>query len=327
MREIRIHGRGGQGAVLAAELLAVAAFEDGKFGQAFPAFGGERRGAPVQAFVRLDAGPVRVRYRVNEPDYVIILDRTLPGLVDVLAGLKPGGLALIDGDRSPWPTDGSPADPAGTMAQGPADADAGVLAVPATRIAQDVFGQPLVNPVMLGALAAATGEVSLGALQQAYLRRFPGPLGDQNSRAVRMGYDFIRPAGSPPAVPLRLRRPERPGSPGTAPSAARSPGSGRSSPQQGPVAGAEPGRPGRPLHFALVVAPRTVLGYPTGSWRYIRPLVERRNLQRLRPLPAPVPRRQPEDRCRAGRRGLRLLQRLRHLRRRMCGGAIRMARE
>ena len=119
MREIRLHGRGGQGAVLAAELMVVAAFEDGKYGQAFPAFGGERRGAPVQAFVRVDTRPVRIRYRVNQPDQVIILDHTLPNMVDVLDGIKPDGLALIDSENTPAALRWS--------------AGAPVYAVPATR--------------------------------------------------------------------------------------------------------------------------------------------------------------------------------------------------
>ena len=239
MKEIRLHGRGGQGAVLAAELMVVAAFEDGKYGQAFPAFGGERRGAPVQAFVRLDARPVRVRYRVNQPDQVIILDRTLPDMVDVLAGLKPDGLALIDSEKSPaglrW------------------SASAPVYAVPATRIALEVFGQPFVNPAMLGAWAAVTGEISLEAIQHAYQHRFPGSLGETNSRAVQMGYEFIHSGASP----VRVRKSKQ------------------------AVGGViqwireeAAGVPGVPLHFASVVAARTSLAYPTGSWRYNRPVVD-----------------------------------------------------
>lgn len=239
MKEIRLHGRGGQGAVLAAELMVVAAFEDGKYGQAFPAFGGERRGAPVQAFVRLDARPVRLRYRVNQPDYVIILDRTLPNMVDVLYGLKPGGLALMDSEKSPaallW------------------SADAPVYAVPATRIALEVFGQPFVNPAMLGAWAAATGEVSVEAIQRAYQHRFPGSLGEKNSRAAQMGYDLIR-AG---ATPVQVKKSEQ------------TPG-GVIKWEREEVAGV----PGQPLHFASVVAARTSLAYPTGGWRYSRPVVD-----------------------------------------------------
>ena len=238
MREIRLHGRGGQGAVLAAELMVVAAFEDGKYGQAFPAFGGERRGAPVQAFVRVDTRPVRVRYRVNQPDQVIILDRTLPNMMDVLDGLKPDGLALIDSENTP--------------AALPWSADTQVYAVPATRIAIEVFGQPFVNPAMLGAWAAATGEISVDAIQHAYQLRFPGSLGEMNSRAVQMGYDFIH-LGAKPAQVHKSQQNK----------------TGFIKWEKEEAAGA----PGQPLHFASVVAARTSLAYPTGSWRYNRPVV------------------------------------------------------
>ena len=239
MIEIRLHGRGGQGAVLAAELMVVAAFEDGKYGQAFPAFGGERRGAPVQAFVRLDVHPVRVRYRVNQPDHVIIMDHTLPNMLDVLDGLKPGGIALIDSEKSPadllW------------------SADAPVYAVPATRIALEIFGQPFVNPAMLGAWAAATSEVSLDAIRHAFQLRFPGSLGEKNSWAVQMGYDFIHSG----TTPVQVKK--------SAQAIGRTVIWAREE-----VAGV----PGQPLHFASVVAARTSLAYPTGSWRYSRPVID-----------------------------------------------------
>jgi len=239
LKEIRLHGRGGQGAVLAAELMVVAAFEDGKYGQAFPAFGGERRGAPLQAFVRLDLRPVRVRYRVNQPDYVIILDHTLSNMVDVLYGIKPNGLALIDSENTLDALNWS--------------ADAAVYAVPATRIALEVFGQPYVNPAMLGAWAAVTGEISLVAIQHAYQNRFPGSLGETNSRAVQMGYEFIRTGAKPIHVKKSAQTTDR-----------------VIKWEREEVAGA----PGRPLHFASVVAARTSLAYPTGSWRYNRPVVD-----------------------------------------------------
>ena len=238
MKEIRIHGRGGQGAVLAAELLVVAAFEDGLYGQAFPAFGGERRGAPVQAFVRLDTRLVRVRYRVNQPDYVIILDRTLPAVVDVLSGFRPGGLAFLDTEKSPAALAWS--------------VEAPVYAVPATRIALEVFGQPLVNPAMLGAWAAGTGQVSLAAIQRAYEHRFPGALGEKNRRAAQMGYDFIKAGAAPVPVTKSAQT------------------IGRPIPWEREEAA---GVPGQPLNFASVVAARTSLAYPTGSWRYHRPLI------------------------------------------------------
>lgn len=239
MKEIRLHGRGGQGAVLAAELMVIAAFEDGKYGQAFPAFGGERRGAPVQAFVRLDERPVRVRYRVNQPDHVIILDHTLPNIVDVLSGIKPDGLALIDTENSPAGLSWS--------------ASAPVYAVPATRIALEVFGQPFVNPAMLGAWAAVTGAISLKAIQHAYEHHFPGALGETNCRAVQMGYEFIRNNPNPiyvkKSAPMKINVIQWD--------------------QDEPA-----GVPGKPLHFASVVAARTALAYPTGSWRYNRPVID-----------------------------------------------------
>jgi pyruvate ferredoxin oxidoreductase gamma subunit len=239
LKEIRLHGRGGQGAVLAAELMVVAAFEDDKYGQAFPAFGGERRGAPVQAFVCLDIRPVRIRYRVNQPDHVIILDRTLPNMIDVLSGIKSDGLAFIDSENSldglRW------------------SAEVPVYVVPATRFALEVFGQPFVNPAMLGAWAAVTGEISIDAIQHAYQHRFPGSLGKKNSRVVQMGYDFI----SLGATPVRVKK---------------------SIPMNDRVIKWEKeevaGVPGGSLHFASVVAARTSLAYPTGSWRYNRPVVD-----------------------------------------------------
>lgn len=240
MKEIRIHGRGGQGAVLAAELLVTAAFEDGKYGQAFPAFGGERRGAPVQAFVRLDTHPVRVRYRVYEPDYVVILDRTLPNMVDVLYGFKSTGVALIDSEKSPAALTWS--------------ADARVYAVQATRIAMEVFGQPFVNPAMLGALAAVSGEISLTAVQLAYRRRFPGPLGEKNSLAAQMGYDSVLAPGTAPVLVTK---------------SSQIPGGSLNWEGDSGL-----GVPGQPLDFGGVVAPRTSLAYLTGGWRYTRPVVD-----------------------------------------------------
>lgn len=240
MKEIRIHGRGGQGAVLAAELLAIAAFGDGKFGQAFPAFGGERRGAPVQAFVRLDSHPIRVRYRVNQPDCVVILDASLLKVLDMLHGLRQAGVVLVN-------TEDPPADLAWS-------ASARVFAVPATRIAMEVLGQPFVNPAMLGALAAATGEVSLSAVQQAFQDRFPGSVGAKNGLAARRGFEFISSGATGPVAVVG-----RAGAAG---------GAAALEDDQGL------GAPGRPLHFAAVVAPRTSLAYPTGDWRYSRPVMD-----------------------------------------------------
>ena len=101
MREIRIHGRGGQGNVTASELLAVAAFEDGKEAQAFPAFGSERMGSPVVAFTRYSDQKIRTRTQIEHPDYVIVQDPTLIGAVDVLSGLKDDGLVIVNTEKTP----------------------------------------------------------------------------------------------------------------------------------------------------------------------------------------------------------------------------------
>lgn len=237
--EIRIHGRGGQGAVLAAELLVVAAFEDQKYGQAFPAFGGERRGAPVQAFVRLHASPIRVRHRVNTPDCLIVLDASLLEMTDILQGLVPHGTVLINNER-----------PAAALSW---SSEALVYSIPATRIALETFGQPLVNPAMLGAFAAVTGAVSLTAIQSAFQRRFPGPLGEKNVRAAQSAHDWCREAN---ALPVHVT------------------GTGQLPSQASWDASPGLGAPGRPLHFAAVTAPRTALAYPTGAWRYSRPVFD-----------------------------------------------------
>ena len=102
MKEIRIHGRGGQGSLVLAQFMAIAALEDGKYGQAFPYLGGggERRGKPIVAFCRLSDRPIRVRSRIYEPDYVIVQDATILGEIDVEEGLKPDGMVLINTERS-----------------------------------------------------------------------------------------------------------------------------------------------------------------------------------------------------------------------------------
>jgi pyruvate ferredoxin oxidoreductase gamma subunit len=239
LKEIRIHGRGGQGAVLAAELLVVAAFEDNKYGQAFPAFGGERRGAPVQAFIRVDERPIRLRYRVTVPDWIIVLDPSLLEITDVLQGLRPEGLVVINSEMPPsslaWTQDTQ------------------VCCIPATRIALEILGQPLVNTAMLGAFSAATGAVSLEAVQLAFRRRFPRELGEKNSRAAQAAYDWFHNMEVAPTKVVKSRL----------------------------AIGVEPwktsgglGAPGCPLHFAAVTSPRTALANPTGTWRYSRPVFD-----------------------------------------------------
>ncbi len=172
MIEIRFHGRGGQGAVTAAEILAKAAFEDGKYCQAFPFFGAERKGAPVMAFTRINDNPIRRRYQVYNPDYVIVLDDTLLEAVDVLSGLKEGGKVIINSNS---------------------DVNLGENIdyhnIDATGIALDILGVPIVNTVMLGAFAKVTGIVSLDSLVKVTKETFPGKIGEKNAEAVKIAYE------------------------------------------------------------------------------------------------------------------------------------------
>jgi pyruvate ferredoxin oxidoreductase gamma subunit len=175
MIEIRFHGRGGQGAVTAAEILAKAAFEDGKYCQAFPFFGAERKGAPVMAFSRIDDGPIRRRYQVYNPDYVIVLDETLLEAVDVLSGLKEKGKVIINSKN---------------------DANLGEnvesFNIDATGIALDILGVPIVNTVMLGAFAGVTGVVTIDSLTKVTKETFPGKIGEKNAKAVQIAYEKLK---------------------------------------------------------------------------------------------------------------------------------------
>lgn len=177
MKEIRIHGRGGQGSVTAAELLAVAAFTDGKFSQAFPAFGVERRGAPVQAFTRINNVPIRLRSQIYEPDYVIVQDPTLIEVVNVAGGLKEDGTIIINTDFEP--------------SKFKLNTNAKIMTVNATKIALDVIGRPIVNTVLLGAFAGATGEINPESIKMAVKHRFPGKVGDRNAEAIQQAYDLM----------------------------------------------------------------------------------------------------------------------------------------
>lgn len=177
MKEVRIHGRGGQGSVTAAELLAVAAFDDGKYSQAFPAFGVERRGAPVMAFVRLDDKPIRLRSQIYEPDYVIVQDATLVDVVDVAAGAKPDGIILINSERSP--------------ATFKLDTNASIKTLDATKLAMDIIGKPIVNTTLVGAFAGVSGLINPESIKNAVMERFPGKVGEMNAKAIQAAYDLM----------------------------------------------------------------------------------------------------------------------------------------
>lgn len=169
--EIRVHGRGGQGAVTAAELLAVSAFKDGRFSQAFPKFGPERRGSPVESFCRISDEFITLRTEVYDPDHVIVLDDSLPKVVNITEGLSKKGTILMNSE--------------GKMKFNSYD----VYTVDANKIAMEVLGRPIVNTVMLGAFAKATNLVSLKNLLESVKERFEGELRKKNVLAVKRAYE------------------------------------------------------------------------------------------------------------------------------------------
>ncbi len=164
MLEIRIHGRGGQGAVIASKVLAAAFFREGRWAQGFPAFGVERRGAPVAAFVRVDEQPIYLRCEIYEPNFVVVLDAALPQFVNVTAGLRPGGLVLINSPQAPEAFDFPPGYQVATV-------DASGIAV---RRGLGTAAAPIVNTAILGAFARASGLLSLDAVQAAIRDYVPG---------------------------------------------------------------------------------------------------------------------------------------------------------
>lgn len=182
MLEVRFHGRGGQGAVTAANLLAAAALRDGKKGvQAFPHFGGERRGAPVAAFVRIADDEVRLRSRVYHPDIVVVLDRQTLESTDVTAGVKEGGVIIINSRRKPHEFEFS--------------ARFRVAAVDAAGISIArgllVSGIPALNTPMLGAIAKMTDYVTLESIQEVIRQQWKGAAGEANAAAAKEAYDKV----------------------------------------------------------------------------------------------------------------------------------------
>lgn len=168
MHEIRFHGRGGQGAVTAAEVLAKAAAHEDKYCQAFPFFGVERRGAPVMAFTRIDDKPILVHQQVYSPKYIVVLDSSLLSVVDVTEGLTDDGVILINS----------------TKHASEFDFKHTTHTIDATSIALKNLGKPIVNTVMLGAFVSITGLVKLNSIKEVIKKRFPGELGNKNAKAL-----------------------------------------------------------------------------------------------------------------------------------------------
>lgn len=183
MVTVRIHGRGGQGVVTAAELLSTAAFAAGQQAQAFPSFGSERMGAPVMAFCRIARQPIRTREAVTHPDVLIVQDPTLLHQVELFAGLSREGYILINSIFS--------LDELGIgefLKSIPSDH---VCVIPASDIGMKHMKRPIVNTPLLGAFAALTGVIDLASVQSVMRQKFPGSLGEANAAAAKDGHDHV----------------------------------------------------------------------------------------------------------------------------------------
>lgn len=175
MLEIRFHGRGGQGAVTTAELMAQAAVEEGRFSQAFPSFGPERRGAPVMAFCRVADDRIRLRSQIKDPDVAVVLDPKLLEVVNPVAGLKPGGILVINSHAS------------AAELKKKHGFTCRLAVVDASKIAREVLKRPITNTAMIGALVKATGVVRLSSLEEPIKTRF-GKIGGINWEALERAH-------------------------------------------------------------------------------------------------------------------------------------------
>lgn len=183
MFEVRIHGRGGQGVVTAAEILSIAAFLQGSYAQAFPSFGSERTGAPVVSFCRISDREIRLREPVMQPDALIIQDPTLLHQVDVFSGLKLDGYVLINTSRS-FDELGIGEIATGRRAER-------LCTVPASDLALKHVGRPLPNVALLGGFSALSGLISLDSVAAAVRDKFSGKVADDNIAAATAAYDFV----------------------------------------------------------------------------------------------------------------------------------------
>lgn len=181
MIEIRIHGRGGQGNVAAAYILASAAFEDGRYSQAFPNFGAERRGAPVTAFVRIADTPFSRRCQVLHPAFLIVQDEALLHVPGVTDGLRQGGGILVNSNRS-----------SEELKQ---ESGLEIVAIPANTLARKILGRPVPNTALLSAFLSLTDLFPTAALVKGLSQRFKGDVLERNTQLVNEAAGMV-PVGS-----------------------------------------------------------------------------------------------------------------------------------
>lgn len=178
--EVRWHGRGGQGIVTVSRLLAHAALLDGRYVQAFPEFGPERRGAPVTGYTRISDEPIVIHSHIYNPNFVVIVDPTLLGKIDVTNGLVEGGTVVAHTERKPE-----------ELKEELKVEKARIYTVNAMRIALDILGRPIYNTAMLGALVKAAPLASLDSLAKVIKERFPGAVGEKNVAVTKRAYEEV----------------------------------------------------------------------------------------------------------------------------------------
>lgn len=180
LREVRWHGRGGQGVVTVSRLLAYGALMEGKHVQAFPEFGPERTGAPILGFTRISDEPIEIHSQVYAPSSVVVLDPTLLTSIDVTEGLVSDGRLVLNSEKK-----------ASELRRSFKRTDISCYAVDATRIALDVLGRPIFNTAMLGALIKVDPLVRLDSISKVIAERFTGSLGEKNTEAIRLAYEKV----------------------------------------------------------------------------------------------------------------------------------------
>ena len=183
MKEIRFHGRGGQGVVIASQVLATAVFHEGRFSQASLSFTGERRGSPVIGFARISDEPIMEKSKIYNPDYVVVMDPNLLKVIDPFAGMKEDGTILINYPDSPK-----------ALRRSLGEKERRLFTVDATKISEDVFGPkaiPLVNISILGAFASATDELKLESIIAVLGQFLPPEVIEDNIRTAKLGYEKV----------------------------------------------------------------------------------------------------------------------------------------
>lgn len=183
MIQIRIHGRGGQGVVTAAEILSIAAFVDGKHAQAFPSFGSERTGAPVMAFCRINEKPIRTREPVFTPNVLLLQDSTLLHQMDVFGGLSSQGQVLINSSRSLHDLHLTEFLEVHSTIK--------IYTLPASEIAIKHLGRPLANAALIAGFARMSGALSQSGIEKSITQKFSGALGEKNVNIAKEAYAYM----------------------------------------------------------------------------------------------------------------------------------------